>query len=123
MFHSFTTLTFYVYIFGSSGIIMGPKRAKIDESTSDSSPSESISSVIEERGDKQLAEISVKLSLILTAIQDVVRETNKRIYPARTETAVGEILRMVKEIAENIKKKIPQQTAIVENTNQVRNNF
>ena len=87
---------------------MGPKRAKIDESTSDSSPSESISSVIEEQGDKQLAEISVKLSLILTAIQDlidVVRETNKRIYPAQTETDVSEISRVVKEIDENIKKK------------------
>ena len=104
---------------------MGPKRAKMDESTSDSSPSESISSVIEEPGDKQLTEISVKLSLILTAIQDltdVVRETNKRISPAQTETAVSEISRVVKEIDENIKKKIPQQTAIVENTNEVRNN-
>ena len=40
----------------------------------------------------------------------------------QTETAVSEISRVVKKIDENIKKKFSQQTAIVENTNLVRNN-
>ena len=65
------------------------------------------------------------MSLILTAVQDltdVVRETNKRICPAQTETADSESSRVVKEIDENSKKKIPKQTATFENTNQVKKN-
>ena len=71
------------------------KRKKGDDSSSESSPSNSISSMIQTRTEnKQLDEISSKLSLILKAIQDLsisVKEKNQGNSPTRTEAAITEL--------------------------------
>jgi len=84
---------------------MGPKRAKPDDSSSDSSLSESKEAVMDEGENKHLCDISTKLSLILTAIHDLtdaVRETNKKILPETTE-AVSEISKVIREMDVKIK--------------------
>lgn len=98
---------------------MSPKRAKPDDSSSDSSPSQSASSMITDQNDKQLDEISAKLSLILTAVQDLtdaVRQTNNILSPKNTETAVIEIKNVIKELDKkiNINHKIQEESINIE---------
>jgi len=84
---------------------MGPKRAKPDDSGSDSCLSQSKEAVMDEGENKHLCDISTKLSLILTAIHDLtdaVRETNKKILPETTET-VSEITKVIRKMDGNIK--------------------
>ena len=84
------------------------KRKKRDDSSSESSPSNSISSMIQTQTEnKQLDEISSKLSLILKAIQDLsisVKETNQGNSPTRTEAAITELPSVFRLIEEEVKR-------------------
>jgi hypothetical protein len=100
---------------------MSVKRAKTDESSSDTSPCESSTSMIQE-GDKQLGEISAKLSLILTAIQDLtdaVRHNMQQFDFAKTKNAVVNIKEVMEGIDETARN-IPNQF-YAEDTNMKEN--
>jgi len=85
---------------------MGPKRAKPAESDSDSSLPVSNDAMVIEGESSQLSEISAKLSLILSAINNLteaVRDTNKKISLENTGSAVTEITKVIQEVDKTLK--------------------
>ena len=93
----------------------GNKRTKRDDSSLESSPSNSVSSMLQTpKSSKQLDEISTKLSLILQAVTDLttaVKESNQEIAQSKTDTAITELPAVLKSIDEELKRKtIPNNT-------------
>ncbi|MCG7876976.1 MAG: hypothetical protein N0C90_11670, partial [Candidatus Thiodiazotropha endolucinida] len=86
------------------------KRTKWEDRSSESSPSNSTSSILNSTTEsKHLEEISSKLSLILNAINDltnVMKGTNKTITPENAETAVAGLPNVMQFIESEIKRKI-----------------
>ena len=105
-----TFVNFQSYIPGTRDRSHGTKEQeeKRDDSSSESSPSNSISSMIQTPTENiQLDEKSSKLSLILKAIQDLsisVKETNQGNSPTRTEAAITELPSVFRLIEEEVKR-------------------
>ena len=84
------------------------KRTKRDDSSLESSPSNSVSSMLQTpKSSKQLDEISTKLSLILQAVTDLtkaVKKSNQEIAQSKTDTAITELPAVLKLIDEELKR-------------------
>ena len=85
------------------------KWTKRDDSSLESSPSNSVSSMLKTtKSSKQLDEISTKLLLILQAITHLttaVKESNQGIAQSKTDTAITELPAVLKLIDEELKRK------------------
>ena len=108
---------------------MSKKRTKRDDSSLESSPSNSVSSMLQTpKSSKQLDEISTKLSLILQAVTDLttaVKASNQEIAQSKTDTAITELPAVLKLIDEQLKRKtIPNNTGrITDQRNDGANGF
>ena len=107
----------------------GNKRTKRDDSSLESSPSNSVSSMLQTpKSSKQLDEISTKLSLILQAVTDLttaVKASNQEIAQSKTDRAITELPAVLKLIDEQLKRKtIPNNTGrITDQRNDGANGF
>ena len=96
------------------------KRTKRDDSSLESSPSNSVSLILQTpKSSKQLDEIRTKLSLILQAVTDrttAVKESNHEIAQSKSYTAITELPAVLKLIDEELKRKtIPNNTRRITN--------
>ena len=114
---------------GTEAMWRSKKRTKRDDSSLESSPSNSVSSMLQTpKSSKQLDEISTKLSLILQAVTDLttaVKKSNQEIAQSKTDTAITELPAVLKLIDEELKRKtIPNNTGrITDQRNDGANGF
>ena len=87
---------------------MGQKRVKTDDSSSENSPSASTTTANEERDNSQLSEISAKLSIIISAINELtasIKKTNICSASVSNEATISEISKLIKNIDESVTKR------------------
>ena len=83
---------------------------KTDDSSSENSPSASTSTANEETDNSQLSEISAKLSIIISAINELsltasIKETNICSASVSNEATISEISKLIKNIDESVTKR------------------